>query len=64
MHKKDSSSIEKHQFKPTYKVIPQGETEGQIALTERHNKMVLAFERFFLGLLSKGLVLLAKRMCL
>ena len=31
MHKK-SSSIEKHHI---YRVIPQGEAEGQIALTER-----------------------------
>ena len=43
IRKKDCSSIEKHQFKPTYMAIPQGEVEGQIASTERHNNMVLAY---------------------
>ena len=36
--------------------IPQGEAEGQIALIERHNNMVL--EHFFLRLLSEGFILL------
>ena len=55
MHKKDSSSIEKHI--QAYRAIPQGEAKGQITSTERHNNTALAYECFFLRLLSKGLVL-------
>ena len=57
MHKKDSSSIEKHQFKPIGRFHKE-KLRGQIASTERHNNTVLAYERFFLQLLNEGLVLL------
>ena len=55
MHKKDSSSIEKHQVKPIGRFHKE-KLRGQI---ERHNNTVLAYERFFLRLLSEGLSLIS-----
>ena len=38
--------------------IPQGKAEGANHSTDRHNNTALAYERYFLQLLSNGLVLL------
>ena len=63
MHKKDSSSIEKHQFKPIGRFHKE-KLRGQNASTERYNNTVLAYERFFLRLLSEELVLLVICACI
>ena len=63
MHKKDSSSIEKHQFKPIGRFHKE-KLRGQSASTERYNNTVLAYGRFFLRLLSEGLVLLVIFACI
>ena len=63
MHKKDSCSIEKHQFKLIGRFHKEKLRE-QIASTERYNNTVLAYEHFFLRLLSEGLVLLVIFACI
>ena len=63
MHKKDSFSIEKHQFKPIGRFHKE-KLRGQIASTERHNNTVLTYECFFLRLLSEGFILLVIFACI
>ena len=63
MHNKDSSSIEKHHFKPIG-LFYKDKLRGRITSTERHNDTALAYECFFLRLLSKGLILLVIFACI